>query len=126
MEAPDCALERGSAQLSWRDAPSRPEAVDMDLETVQANFTELLRGQARGKTADITDCAVVYWNGIQPMGVHLCADHPGFDARFELDAHFCGDLHDSLVEWFANPHYSMRPDLVAWPDKAPTESPQGN
>ncbi|MEA3094707.1 MAG: hypothetical protein QOJ04_6049 [Caballeronia sp.] len=90
--------------------------MDMDLERVRAEFAALLSDKPRGTTADITDHAVVYWDGERPMGVHLWADHPGFDDRFELDHHFCGDVHEHLTDWFAHPRYSSHPNLVAWLD----------
>lgn len=90
--------------------------MDKDLERVKVALAELLSDKLRGTTADITDYAAVYWDGERPVGVHLCADHPGFDDRFELDHHFYGDAHEHLTEWFARPRYSYRPDLVAWLD----------
>ena len=90
--------------------------MDMDLGHVRAEFAALLSDKPRGTTADITDHAAVYWDGTRPMGVHLCADHPGFDGRFALDHHFYGDAHEHLTDWFAHPRYSLRPELVAWLD----------
>jgi hypothetical protein len=99
--------------------------MDMDLERVRAEFTALLSDKPRGTSADITDHAAVYWDGERPTGVHLCADHPRFDDRFELDHHFCGDVHEQLTEWFAHPRYSLRPELVRWLD-ALGESSRGD
>jgi hypothetical protein len=90
--------------------------MDMDLEGIKAGFAAFLRDMPRGATADVTERTVVYWDGEQVRGVHLCADHPGFDSRFELDHHFCGDAHEHLVSWLAHPRYTVRPDLVSWLD----------
>lgn len=98
----------------------------MDLERVKADFAALLSDRPRGTTADITGHTVIYWDGGRPMGVHLCADHPGFDDRFELDHHFCGDVHDYLSDGFADPRYSSRPELVAWLDDAPNKPGRGD
>lgn len=90
--------------------------MDMDLERVRVEFTALLSGKPRSTTADITDHAAVYWDGTRLMAIHLCANHPGFDDRFELDDHFYGDAHEHLTDSFAYPRYSLRPELVAWLD----------
>lgn len=97
--------------------------MDMNLERVRVEFAALLSGKPRGSTADITDHAAVYWDGTRPMGVHLCADHPGFDDRFELDHHFYGNAHEHLTDWFEHPRYSLRPELVAWLDVLDEFSP---
>jgi hypothetical protein len=101
-------------------------AMVMDLEGIKAGFAALLRDRPRGTTADVTEHTVVYWDGEQVMGVHLCADHPGFDQRFELDHHFCGDAHEHMVSWFAHPRFTVRSDLVAWLDRWSSDSHSGD
>jgi hypothetical protein len=90
--------------------------MNVDSEHVKAELAVLLRDKPRGTTADITEHTAIYWDGTRPVGIHLCADPPGFDDRFEVDHHFCGDAHEHLSHWLADPHYSLRPDLVAWLD----------
>ncbi len=86
----------------------------MDLESVKAKFASLLRDKPLGTTADITKHTVVCWNGEKLLGIHLCADHPGYDDVFEIDHDFCGDVHEHLEEWLADPRFSHRPDLLGW------------
>jgi diadenosine tetraphosphatase ApaH/serine/threonine PP2A family protein phosphatase len=86
----------------------------MELESVKAKLASLLRDKPLGTTADITEHTVVCWNGEKLVGVHLCADHPGFDDMFEIDHDFCGDMHEHLEEWLADPRFSHRPDLLEW------------
>jgi len=76
----------------------------------------MLKDRPRGTTADITEHTVIYWDGENAVGVHLIADHPGFDGRFELDHHFLGDAHEHLTHWFKDPMFSSRADLTAWLD----------
>lgn len=104
-------LARERVPTAWS-----PTDLDRELQHVRAAFAGLLCTKPRGTTADITDQMVVYWDGTRSMGVHLCADDPGFDYRFELDHHFYGHAHGQLVDWFAHPRYSSRPELVAWLD----------
>jgi hypothetical protein len=100
--------------------------VDMDLDRVKDRFAALLREKPRGTTADVTEHTIIYWERDRPVGVHLCADHPGFDGRFELDHHFYGDAHEHLADWFADPRYSLRLELVAWLDDSPNETSHGD
>jgi hypothetical protein len=86
----------------------------MDLESVKGKLASLLRDKPRGTTADITNHAVVCWNGEKPVGVHLCVDHPGYDDMFEIDHDFCGDVHEHLEEWLADARFSQCPDLLEW------------
>ncbi len=59
--------------------------------------------------------------------VFTCAPiPPGLDGRFELDHDFYGDAHEHLARWFADPHYSLRPELVAWLDDPPNETGHGD
>jgi hypothetical protein len=66
----------------------------MDLESVKGKLASLLRDKPLGTTADITEHTVVCWNGEQLLGIHLRADHPGFDDMFDIDHEFCGDVHE--------------------------------
>jgi hypothetical protein len=96
--------------------------MDMDLDRVKSGFAALLRDRPRGTTADLSEQSVIYWDRDRAMGVHLCADPLGFDGRFDLDHDFCGDAHEHLAHWFADPHYSLRPELGAWLDDSPNET----
>jgi hypothetical protein len=86
----------------------------MDLDSVKAKLASLLCDKPRGSTADITEETVVCWNGERLLRIHLCADHPGFDDMFDLDHDFCGGVNEHLEEWFADPRFSQRPDLLEW------------
>jgi hypothetical protein len=88
----------------------------MDLESVKAKLASLLRDKPLGTTADITEHTVVCWSGEQQVGIHLCADHPGYDDMFDIDHDFCGDVHEHLVEWLGDPRFSHRSDLLEWLD----------
>src|ERR1700687_2901256 len=78
----------------------------MDLESVKGKLASLLRDKLLGTTADITEHTVVCRGGKQLLGIHLCADHPGFDDIFDIDHEFCGHVHEQLEEWFAHPRFS--------------------
>jgi hypothetical protein len=88
----------------------------MNLESVKGKLASPLRDKPRGMTADITEHTVVCWNGEQLLGIHLCADHPGYDDMFDIDHQFCGDVREHLEEWLADPRFSQRPDLLEWLD----------
>jgi len=88
----------------------------MDLDSVKGRMASLLRDKPLGTTADITEHTVVCWNGEQLFGIHLCADHACFDDMFDIDHEFCGNVHEQLEEWFADPRFSERPDLLEWLD----------
>jgi hypothetical protein len=88
----------------------------MNLSGVKDRFAEMLNDRPRGTTADITEHTVIFCDGKALVGVHLIADGPGFERRFELDNHFLGDAHEHLTQWFEDPKFSSRPDLVAWLD----------
>lgn len=90
--------------------------MTMTLSDVKDQLASMLRDQPRGTTANVTEHTVIYWDGNTAVGVHLVADHPGFNGRFELDDHFLGDAHEHLTDWFEDPKFSPRPDLVAWLD----------
>jgi hypothetical protein len=86
----------------------------MDLESVKGKLASLLRDKPPGTTADLTEHAVVCWNGEHLLGIHLCADDPGHDDMFDIDHDFCGDMHEHLEEWLVDPLFSQRPDLLEW------------
>ncbi|CAN7787808.1 hypothetical protein LJR034_008821 [Caballeronia sp. LjRoot34] len=90
----------------------------MDIESVKAKLVSLLGDKPRGTAADVTEHTVVCLNGTQLIGFRLCADYPGFDGIFDIDHNCCGDMHEHLVEWFADPRFSSRPDLLDWLDRA--------
>jgi hypothetical protein len=90
--------------------------MDMVLERIKAGVAEFLRGIPCGATADVAEHTVVYLEGERVMGVHLCADYPGFDERFELDHQFCVVEQGHLDSWFAHPCFTVRPDLLTWLD----------
>ena len=96
--------------------------MNMDLAQLKAEFSAILKDRPRGTTADITGQTVVFWDGKEGLGVHLIADYPGFEAPFEIDDHFIGDVHEHLTHWFENPEFSSRPDLVAWLDSGMDKS----
>ncbi|MDB5780994.1 hypothetical protein [Caballeronia mineralivorans] len=100
--------------------------MDMDLERVKAALAASLSNKPRGTTADIAEHTAIYWDGERPVGVHLCADYPGFDGGFEIDHHFYGDAHEHLGDWLAYPRFSSRPDLVAWLDDSTNEPRRGD
>jgi len=88
--------------------------MTMTLKGVKDQLALMLKDRPCGTTADITEHTAIYWDGRGLAGVHLVADHPGFDGRFEIDEHFVGDAHEHLEHWFDDPKFSLRPDLVAW------------
>ncbi|WP_213781744.1 hypothetical protein [Caballeronia sp. dw_276] len=90
--------------------------MTMDLAHLKHEFTATLKDRPRGTTANITEHTVIFLDGKEAVGVHLIADPPGFEGRFELDDYFLGDAHEHLTHWFENPEFSSRPDLVAWLD----------
>jgi hypothetical protein len=83
----------------------------MDLESVKGRLASLLRDKPLGTTADVTEHTVC-WNGEQLLGIHRCADHPGVNDMFDIDHDFCGDVHEHMEEWLADPRFSHRPDLL--------------
>ena len=86
------------------------------LSGVKDGLASMLKDRPHGTTADITEHTVIYWDGHSVAGVHLIADYPELDVRFEIDEHFVGDAHEHLTQWLDNPKFSSRPDLVAWLD----------
>ena len=96
--------------------------MNMNLVHFKDEFTATLKARPRGTTADITEHTVIFLDGKEAVGVHLIADHPGFEGRFELDDHFLGDAHEHLTHGFENPEFSSRPDLVAWLDSGMDKS----
>ena len=80
----------------------------------------LLRDQPVGRTADLLDYTVAYWDGHQVVGMHLCADETGpLDEEFELTDDFLAQIPDALADWIQNPHYTFHPELIEWLKDAP-------
>jgi hypothetical protein len=96
--------------------------MNMNLVHFKDEFTATLKARPRGTTANITEHTVIFLDGKEAVGVHLIADPPGFEGRFELDDYFLGDAHEHLTHWFEDPKFSSRPDLVAWLDAGTVNS----
>jgi hypothetical protein len=94
--------------------------MDMNCIAIKAHLATLLRSRPRGASAELTEDAFAYWNGIEVVGVRLCADASSeFDERFDLDGDFCSHAHKELAAWFANPRYSWRLELLERLQDAP-------
>ena len=87
----------------------------MTHEEFEANVAMLLRDQPRGTTADLTDFAVAYWDGERVHYVFLHEDGQGaLDEEFDLSDYRLDQWEADFGGWFAEPHYSLRPQLLRW------------
>jgi len=84
-------------------------------EEFEAHVAMLLRDQPRGTTADLTDFAVAYWDGERVRYVFLHEDGQGaLDEEFDLTDYLLDQWEAGFAAWFAEPHYSVRPELLKW------------
>ena len=87
----------------------------MTHEEFEAHVAMLLRDQPRGTTADLTDFAVAYWDGERVRYVFLHEDGQGaLDEEFDLTDYLLDQWEEDFAAWFAEPHYSVRPELLKW------------
>lgn len=98
--------------------------MDLTFAQIVADLRMLLRDEPPCTTADVTDSAVIYLDGNELKGVFLSADDPGgLDEPFRVDEWFVGQVDENLRDWFTNPRFSYRPNLIEWKlDAPPVES----
>jgi hypothetical protein len=87
----------------------------MTHEEFGAHVAMLLRDQPRGTTADLTDFAVAYWDGERVRYVFLHEDgQDALDEEFDLTDYLLDQWEADFAVWFAEPQYSLRPELLHW------------
>jgi hypothetical protein len=97
------------------DEGIRETEMEMNHGAVDAQLAALLRDQPRGTTANLTDFAVAYWDGRRVVYVFLHEDgYVEFDEEFDLTDYLLDQWGATFAAWFAEPHYSVRPELLKW------------
>jgi hypothetical protein len=89
--------------------------MELNHDAVDAQLAALLRDQPCGTTANLTDFAVAYWNGCRVVYVFLDEDsYAALDEEFNLTDYLLDRWEADFAAWFAEPHYSVRPELLKW------------
>jgi hypothetical protein len=107
------ALSQALFLLTGEDI--RENDMELNQEAVGAQLASLLRDQPRGTTANLTDFAVAYWDGHRVVYVFLDEHHhAALDDEFDLTDYLLNQWKVDFEAWFAEPHYSVRPELLKW------------
>jgi hypothetical protein len=97
-----------------------PETAMPD-DQFESHLAMLLRDQPRGTTADLTDFAVAYWDGVRVRYVFLHEDGDGsLDEEFEFSDYLLVQWETDLQEWLDAPRFTVgRPELLQWLKESP-------
>jgi hypothetical protein len=87
----------------------------MNYEDVDAKLASLLRAKPPGTTADLADFFAASCNGERVVYVFLHGDGIGaLDGVFNLTDYLLDQWEADFTAWFAEPRYSVRPELLKW------------
>lgn len=68
----------------------------------------------------------LFWDGQRLIGAHLSADDPGeLDEPFDVEEVFPA-IEENVADWFANPRFTRRPNLLRWQQDAPPSESGGS
>jgi hypothetical protein len=89
--------------------------MELNHDAIDAQLASLLRDQPPGTTANLTNFAVAYWDGQRVVYVFLDEhDDAELDEEFDLTDYLLEQWEADFAAWFAEPHYSVRPELLRW------------
>ncbi len=89
--------------------------MQLHYAEIDAMLATLLRPQPPGTLARLADFLGAYWNGTRVVYVFLHEDGSGApDEEFDLNDYLVDKWEAELVNWFAAPRFTMRPELNKW------------
>ncbi len=89
--------------------------MELNHDAIDAQLASLLRDQPPGTTANLTNFAVAYWDGQRVVYVFLDEhDDAELDEEFDLTDYLLEQWEADFAAWFAEPQYSVRPELLKW------------